>query len=308
MEFRILGPLEARIGGRAVPLGGPKQRALLALLLLNRDEVVSVDRLFDGLWGESPPPTAAKIVQIYVSRLRRALGSDGEGPLLTRPPGYVLQVPPGALDLERFERLVERARAAAANEPADAAAALREALALWRGPALADVAFEPFAGPEIARLEERRLAALEGRIDAELVLGRHGDLVGELRALVREHPYREGLRARLVLALYRSGRQVEALEAYREARRTLVEELGIEPSPELARLETSILRHDPGLVPAAPTEGEASWELEVGAGGARGRAPRGVARAPDRRGADPGAIGGLARARRAPGRARGGPG
>jgi DNA-binding SARP family transcriptional activator len=255
VEFCILGPLEARVDGVPIPLGAPKQRALLALLVLHANTVVSVDRLVDGLWGDSPPPTAAKIVQVYVSGLRRALRSGGEEALLTRAPGYLLQVPPEALDLERFERLVERARGSAADEPAVAAGALREALALWRGAPLADVAFEPFAAPEVMRLEERRLEALEARIDADLALGRHAELVGELRALADEHPYREGLHARLILALYRSGRQVEALESYREARRLLMEELGIEPSPELARLEVGILRHEPGLAPPQWIEG-----------------------------------------------------
>jgi DNA-binding SARP family transcriptional activator len=255
VEFCILGPLEARVGGVPVPLGAPKQRALLALLVLHANKVVSVDRLVDGLWGDSPPPTAAKIVQVYVSGLRRALRSGSEGALVTRSPGYLLRLAPGTLDLERFEGLVERARASAAEDPAVAAGALREALALWRGPPLADVAFEPFAAPEVMRLEERRLEALEARIDADLALGRHAELVGELRALTREHAYREGLHARLVLALYRSGRQVEALESHREARRMLMEELGIEPSPELARLEVGILRHEPGLAPPQSIEG-----------------------------------------------------
>ena len=255
MEFLILGPLEARVDGRALALGGAKQRSLLALLLLHRDEVVSTDRLIDGLWGEAPPATAVKVVQVYVSRLRRLLRPSGEGRgrLLTRPPGYVLELGADELDLDRFEGLVERAgRAMAGGDPAAASAALGRALAMWRGPPLADLAFEPFAHAAAARLEEQRLAALESRIAADLALGRAPELIGELGALVGEHPLRERLRGSLVLALYRAGRQVEALEAYRDARRALVDDLGIEPSPELAELERAILRHDPALaLPAA---------------------------------------------------------
>ncbi|HEX2504165.1 MAG TPA: BTAD domain-containing putative transcriptional regulator, partial [Miltoncostaeaceae bacterium] len=255
MEFLILGPLEARADGRALALGGAKQRALLALLLLHRNEVVSTDRLIDGLWGEAPPATAAKVVQVYVSRLRKLLGpsaADG-GRLVTRPPGYVLQLAPDELDLDRFEALVERAgRAMASGDPAAASAALGRGLALWRGPPLADLAFEPFAQAAAARLEEQRLAALEGRIEADLALGRAPELIGELAALVGGHPLRERLRRSLVLALYRAGRQAEALEAYRAGRRALVDDLGIEPSPELAELERAILRHDPALALPPP--------------------------------------------------------
>jgi len=239
---------------RALPLGGAKQRALLALLLLHRNEVVSVDRVIDSLWGETPPPAAAKSVQVYVSRLRRLFAphSPAGSRLVTRPPGYLLEVAPEEADLDRFEQLVDDARRSGANgEPAAAAAALRGALALWRGPPLSDVALAPFAQEAARRLEEQRLAALEARVEADLALGRAPELVGELSALVREHPYRERLRAALMLALYRSGRQAEALEAYRAARRALVEELGIDPSPALAQLERAILSHDPAV--AVPT-------------------------------------------------------
>ena len=255
MEFLILGPLEARVDGRGLPLGGAKQRALLALLLLHRNEVVSTDRLIDGLWGEEPPATAVKVVQVYVSRLRRLLGPSGpgRGRLVTRPPGYLLELEPDELDLDRFEGLVEEARrASASGDPAAAAAALRLGLAMWRGPPLADLAFEPFAQAIAVRLEEQRLAALESRVEADLALGRAPELIGELGALVGEHPFRERLRSCLVLALYRAGRQAEALEAYREARRALVDDLGIEPSPGLAELERAILRHDPALALPAP--------------------------------------------------------
>ncbi len=222
-----------------VELRRAKQRSLLALLLLNVGEIVSTDRLVEELWAGQPPKTAVGSLQNLVSELRKALGPDV---LRTRAPGYVLDVDPELVDVHRFQRLVARAR-----EGKDAelrAAQLREALALWRGPPLADLALEPFAQVEIARLEELRTAAREELIYAELEVGRHSQLVGELEALVAEHPLREKLRGQLMLALYRSGRQAEALEAYREARETLVEQLGIEPSPELQRLEQAILRHD----------------------------------------------------------------
>ena len=201
-------------------------------------------------------------MQVYVSRLRRLLGpsGSGRGRLVTRAPGYLIEVASDELDLERFEALVEEARrASAAGDSAAASAALRLGLAIWRGPPLADLAFEPFAQNASARLEEQRLAALESRVEADLALGGAPELVGELGALVREHPFRERLRGSLVLALYRAGRQAEALEAYRAARRSLVDELGIEPSPGLAELERAILRHDPALAlspPAPPLRSE----------------------------------------------------
>jgi DNA-binding SARP family transcriptional activator len=227
--------------GRSLDLGGVKQRSLLALLLLHANQVVSTDRLIDELWGAAPPATAAKSIQVMVSKLRRILG---EHRLVTQPPGYLLRLDLAELDLARFERLVAEARRAA---PESAAQKLRQALALWRGPALADLAYERFAQAEVARLEELRLAALDQRIDADLAAGRHAELVGELEALVAEHPLRERLRCQLMLALYRSSRQAEALAAYRAARHELSEGLGLEPSEELKWLEQAILRQDPAL-------------------------------------------------------------
>jgi len=241
MEFRLLGPLEVVQRDSALAVGGGKQRALLAVLLLHANEVVSTDRLLDDLWGSSPPATAVKSIQLYVSRLRKELG---EGRLVTRAPGYVLRVERSELDVARFEQLVGEARVAEAER---AARKLREALALWRGRPLADLAYEPFAQAEIARLEELRLDALELRIEADLAGGRHTQLVGELEALVAEHPLRERLWMQLMLALYRSSRQAEALEAYRGARRVLDEQLGLDPSAELKQLQQSILEHDPAL-------------------------------------------------------------
>ena len=242
MEFRILGPLEVLEGGRPLPLKGEKQSALLAVLLLHANEVVSIDRLLDALWGEQPPTAGSHALRVRVSQLRKALGQQDL--IVTRAPGYVLRVEPDGLDLHRFERLVEEAAGA---EPAFAAAKLREALSLWRGGPLADFTYAPFAQSAIGRLEELRVVALEKRIEADLELGRHLELAGELGQLVREHPLRERLRAQLMLALYRSGRQAEALEAYQDARRALVDELGIDPSPVLQELERSILRQDPAL-------------------------------------------------------------
>jgi DNA-binding SARP family transcriptional activator len=239
LQLGVLGPLQISVAGRVVELRRAKQRSLLALLLLNVGEVVSTDRLIEELWAGRPPKTAVGSLQNLVSELRKVLGPEV---LRTRAPGYVLDVDPELVDLHRFLRLV--AQAGAGKDPELRAAQLREALALWRGPPLADLALEPFAQVEIARLEELRTAAREELIYAELEVGRHSQLVGELEALVAEHPLRERLRGQLMLALYRSGRQAEALEAYRAARETLVEELGIEPSPELQRLEQAILRHD----------------------------------------------------------------
>ncbi len=256
MEYRVLGPLEVRDGDRTLPLAGPKQRALLALLLVNANRVLSRDRLIDELWGEHPPETVVQSLQVYVSRLRKLLPPDT---LLTRPPGYLLEIVEGQLDLQRFERLLAEGREALAGGDAErASSVLHEALGLWRGPALAEFAFEPFAHAEIGRLEDLRVAAVEERIEADLALGRHAELIGELEALIAEHPHRERLRGELMLALYRSGRQAEALGAYQQARRALVDELGIEPSAALQRLEKAILLHDEELeapsrrAPAAP--------------------------------------------------------
>ena len=242
MEFRILGPLEVVEQGRALPLGGARQRTLLALLLTRANEVVSADRLIDELWGAQPPRAAANALQYHVSQLRKALAPHEA--IVTQEPGYVIRVGPDELDLLRFEMLVEEARLEA---PEPAARQLREALDLWRGPPLADLAAESFAQTEILRLQELRLGALERRLEADLALGRYAELVGEVQVLVSEHPLRERLRAVLMQGLYGSGRQVEALEIYRETRRILVDELGIEPSPALQELEQAILRHDPAL-------------------------------------------------------------
>jgi DNA-binding SARP family transcriptional activator/tetratricopeptide (TPR) repeat protein len=249
MDFRILGPLEVLDEGRPVALSGSKQRALLALFLLHLGETLSTDRLIDELWGERPPATAAKTLQVHISRLRKALGGgEGDGLLVTREHGYELALDPERLDAHRFQELVARGRAElAAGRPERAASALDEALSLWRGPPLADLAYEPFAQREIARLDDLRVAALEHLIEARLALGAHAELVGELEALIAEHPYRERLRAQLMLALYRSDRQADALQAYQDARKALVEELGIEPGEHLRELERAILEQDPRL-------------------------------------------------------------
>ena len=257
-EFRILGPLDVRENGQPVDVGGGKQRALLAVLLLGGNEIVSTDRLIDALWGENPPASAPNSLHAYVSRLRRVLGA---GRLLRSGHGYQLVVGPEELDLDRFERLLASARELLEVGDAERAAeTLRAALALWQGPPLADFRYEPFAAAEIAHLEDLRFAALEERIEADLALGRYRQLVPELEALVREHPLRERLRGQLMLALYRSGRQAEALEAFREGRSALVDELGLEPGPALQELERQILTHDPALgtpepavQPAQPT-------------------------------------------------------
>jgi DNA-binding SARP family transcriptional activator len=230
MQFRILGPLEVADRGRLVSLAGA-ERALLAVLLLSANEVVSSDRLIDELWGAHSPRSGRTALQVRVSQLRKALGAEGSR-IVTRPPGYMLQLDSEELDLSRFERLVAEADGATAPT---AAARLREALALWRGPPLADLAYESFAQPAVARLEELRLTTLEKRIDADLALGRHTELVGELEALIAEHPLAEHLRAQLMLALYRCGRQADALAAYQSARRDLVEQLGNRAEPAATR-------------------------------------------------------------------------
>ena len=253
MALGILGPLEVRLeGGEPVALGGHRQRALLAILILHANEVVSTDRLIDQLWGEHPPATAVHTVRVFVSRLRRALGPAGAH-LVTRPPGYVIEVGVDEVDADRSERLFASASAALADgKPREAEALLRDADRLWRGPPLADFTYEPFAQATIARLEEIRIGSREQLIEAELALGRHADVVAELEALVREHPFRERPRGQLMLALYRSGRQADALDAFQQARRTLVEELAVEPSEPLRELEQAILRQDPSL--AAPSQ------------------------------------------------------
>ena len=246
LEFRILGSLEVLDGETPVPLGGRNQRALLTLLLLRANEPVSSERLVNELWGEHPPRTATTSLQNAVSQLRKLLGP---GLLHTRPAGYVLELDGNQLDLVRFERLAREARAL---EPPERAKVLREALALWRGPALADSELEDFAQAEIHRLEDLRLGVLEDRIAADLEVDVDSELVAEVESLVRRHPLRERLRSQLMLALYRSGRQADALSVYHDARRTLVDELGIEPGPELQALYGSILRQERSLVRVAP--------------------------------------------------------
>jgi YVTN family beta-propeller protein len=245
MDFRILGPLAVRDGERAVTFGRGRRRALLALLLLHPNETLSSERLIEDLWSERAPTSAPKVIQNHVSYLRRALG---DGRIVTRGSGYALVIEAGELDVELFEARLAAGRAALqAGDPEGAAAVLRDALGLWRGRPLSDFVYESFAQGEIARLEERRLLALEERIEADLALGRHADLVAELKTLVAEHPLRERMRGQLMLALYRSGRQAEALHAFQQTRRTLVDELGIEPGQALQRLHTAILQQDRSL-------------------------------------------------------------
>jgi WD40 repeat protein/DNA-binding SARP family transcriptional activator len=260
MQIRVLGHLEASVDDRPVALGGAKLRAVLAMLGLEANRAVSADRLIEGLWGEEPPRSAAKMVQNYVWRLRRALADDGGAEILTRGRGYELRIDPELVDVVRLERLLaEAGRAAAAGQPPDAA---REALALFRGAPLSDLADEPFAAAEIRRLDELRETAAELAIDADLAAGRHQEIVTEIEALLAKKPLRERLHAQRMLALYRCGRQAEALEAFRDARRLLVEEIGVEPGADLRGLHEAILRHDPSLE-LAPSE--LPRELDVGA-------------------------------------------
>ena len=258
MEYRILGPFEVSDNGRGIEIGGPKPRALLAVLLLHANEVVSPDVLIDELWGETPPATAVKTLQAHVSRLRKALNGEGDasthgtGVLRTSGHGYLLRVEPDQLDADRVRDMVDEARRARHDgKPEQAAEELRRALAVWRGPALADFAYESFARAEIARLDELQLTALEERIEADLAVGQHGELIGELESLVARHPLRERLRGQLMLALYRSGRQAEALHVYQAGRLALAQQVGLEPSQSLQRLERRILDQDPVLVPRA---------------------------------------------------------
>ncbi len=245
LEFRLLGPLEVVGDDGPLPLGGMRQRALLAALLLRAGQVVPTERLVDDLWGEEAPRTATTSLQNGVSALRKLLGPDV---LETRSPGYVLRVNGGQIDSARFEQLLADARTA---QPAERAAALRQALALWRGPALAELAFNEFAQAEIRRLEELRLVAREERIGADAELGRHADVVAELESVVAEQPLRERPRELLMQAYYCSGRQAEALEAYRDARRAFVDELGIEPGRRLQELQARILRQDATICPGS---------------------------------------------------------
>jgi predicted ATPase/DNA-binding SARP family transcriptional activator len=243
----MLGPLEVcGEDGRPLTLGGPKQRALLAVLLLNRNELVATDRLLEEVWSESDPEAGARSLHVYISNLRKLM--RGADILQTGPGGYSLRLAPEQLDAARFEAMLREAKQAlSGSRPERAAEGAQQALELWRGPPLADVGYEPFAQAEITRLDELRLVALETRIEAELALGHQGDLIDELEALVAEQPLREHLRGQLMLALYRTGRQAEALAVYQDGRRALLDELGLEPSPELKELEAAILRQDPGL-------------------------------------------------------------
>jgi DNA-binding SARP family transcriptional activator/WD40 repeat protein len=257
MEIRLLGPIEASLDGRPVALGPPQQRAVLAMLALQVNNTVSTDRLVEGLWDERAPPSAHKLVQLYVSRLRKLL--DGcAAEIVTRGRGYELRLEADQVDVARFERLVTAAMdAGSSNREA------RKALALWRGGALADVADEPFAGAEIRRLEELRLRAVELAIEADLAAGRHGEVIGELEALIAEDPLREQLHRQRMLALYRSGRQAEALKVYREVRELLVEQIGVEPGPELRRMHEAILRQDAALDPPAAEAPRLPPELDT---------------------------------------------
>ena len=253
MQVRILGPFQVEETGRRITIGGVRQRAVLADLALHANEVVPSEQLLVDLWGEDSPPSAANALQAAISRLRRVLPPNR---LLTTAPGYSLRIFPAELDVRQFEQLLAEGRdALAAGNAADAAGILDQALSLWRGPPLADFRYEPFAQAEIARMEELQLACREERAEAHLALGSTGEVAAELRSLVSEHPLRERLRGQLMLSLYRAGRQTEALEVYREFRSVLAEELGLEPSSALQKLQEAILRHDPVLAPGSPTTG-----------------------------------------------------
>lgn len=273
MEFRILGPLEVLEDGRPLALGTLKERIVLGVLLLHANELVSRDRLIDELWGVAPPHTARKAVNVYVSKLRKTLGRDDHDPIATEDGGYRLVVEADTIDAARVRSVVDAARErVAAGDAVAASRLLREALALWRGPALAGLTLESFGRDEVAELDELRLAALMDRIDCDLALGGHEQVLGELNLLVREYPLRERFRAQQMLALYRADRQADALDAYRQARRDLIDELGIEPSESLQRLEQAILRHDPAL--------EAPTGTAAANGGAPAAAPAEVAALP----------------------------
>src|SRR5215469_5016416 len=253
MRVRILGPFDLEDGGRQITIGGVRQRAVLAGLLLHANEVVPSEQLLVDLWGEDAPPSAANALQAAISRLRRVLPP---GRLTTTGPGYMLRIFPAELDTAQFEQLTFEGRdALAAGGAAEALQLLDQAMTLWRGPPLADFRYEPFAQAEIARLEELQLACLEERNEAQLALGSPGALTAELGRMVNDHPLRERLRGQLMLALYRGGRQTEALETYREFRKVLMEDLGLEPSAALRELEAEILRHDPVLTPTSATGG-----------------------------------------------------
>ncbi len=287
LEFRILGPLEVVADGEPVRISSGKQRALLASLLVSANEVVSRDRLIDDLWGAAPPETAENTLQVYVSQLRKTLSAakapsagDSSSTIATDPPGYVIRVEPGQLDLWTFEEELEAGRAAlAAGDANDSAERLRAALALWRGPALSELEDADFAQPTRARLDELRSAAVEELIDADLAAGRHASVLAELDELVERHPLRERLWRQLMLALYRSDRQADALATYRRARAVLVDELGIEPGARLQELERAILAQDPALdlqpggsEDAEPRHGAAARKLRSAQTGEEARA------------------------------------
>jgi DNA-binding SARP family transcriptional activator/WD40 repeat protein len=271
VKIRVLGSLDVEVDGHSVKLGGPKQRAVLSMLALSANETVSLERLIDGLWGEEPPPTAGKMIQQYVSQLRRLIAQDDGAEIVTHGRGYELHVDLSAVDALRFEQLVEQDRAG-------------EALALWQGPPLADMHEEPFAASEARRLEELHLAAIEQSIEADIEAGHYREVISRLGALVDEQPLRERLRSLLMLALYRAGRQADALDVFRDARYTLVETLGLEPGPELRRLQEAILRQDPALDRVVPDEAWASREtaLQVGDGAGRASQRRGELRDAER--------------------------
>ena len=291
LVFGVLGPLEVRLDGAAVRVGGPRQRALLGLLLCHANRVVSRDQLIEELLGDQPAATAERMLRVQVSRLRKALADgNGEPRLLARPPGYLLRVEDGELDLHAFEQQVAAGRQALADgDPARAAGLLREAESLWRGRPLADLEFESFARLEVRRLEALRMQVVEDRIDAELALGRHAVVCPELEQLVAEHPLRERLRGQLMVALYRCGRQADALETYRAGRSLLVEELAVEPGPQLKKLQLAVLEQDaaldlpPAAVPAGqPATGPAGRPADQAAPGPRRRGgppPAGLAAA-----------------------------
>ena len=282
MNFRLLGPLEVDDdGGAALAIGTGRQCALLGLLILRANELVPTEQLVEELWGESPPPTAQKMLHNQVSALRQALGRNGR--LETLGSAYRLNVAPGERDIDRFEELVARGRSQTDRDPERAAKTLREALGMWRGPPLADLAYESFAQAETARLEERRWAAFESCVEAELAIGRHADVVAELEAAVKEQPLREHVHGQLMLALYRCGRQAEALEAYRRARATLVEEIGIEPGAELRALQDAILAQDPLLVHRLAAEwAQVRASAAVGQSARRATSDRGELRSAER--------------------------
>jgi len=262
VEFRILGPLEVLEDGRPLALGRLKERVVLAVLLLHPNEFVSRERLIDELWGPAPPATARKAVNVYISKLRQTLTRDGHDPIATADGGYRLVVDLDLLDADRMRGLVATARERMADGESEAASRLlEEALAFWRGPTLSGLALESFGRDEVAQLDELRLTALMDRLDCDLAQGRHEHVLGELQVLVREHPLRERLRAQQMLALYRADRQADALDVYQQARHALLDELGIEPSESLQRLQQAILRHDPAL------------EVPAGTAAAHGAAP-----------------------------------